>query len=413
MVYAVIAILTVALHIHLICTQTVDVRCTVQFCKDKINQTPCQELPAGCRDSSGTMSGIMMPEPSTCNCCDYCIPYLKEGDDCVVDGQGQPLYKAVCGPGLRCFKKDDSATCVPLDTNCTKEQRDYDEAWEKGTLGFTQVRTLCDEKGDYLSPHCIGASICYCVNSEGERIFGEKVFSSPGVQMTMTCECSLAAWRAEKLAKEMEIYSQPIHCLEDGSYDPLQCDDSNWCRCLQAGSNIPGPDRAHEIEIKDKLKCFDPNIHQDGKYARKCEVEALKIKQTVENLLSEDIIPVGLRLPACQYDGRYSRVMINDTWKVCVDPDGNTIDSYEVLRNDPLSDGMDCNCARTSFLLKRAGQTELPTCCCNGNFREMQCRRGFCYCVDRNGNQQGKELEEAMKNELPCSDPCSNCMKPE
>jgi hypothetical protein len=67
--------------------------------------------------------------------------------------------------------------------------------------------------------------------------------------------CSLAAWRAEKLAKEMEIYSQPIHCLEDGSYDPLQCDDSNWCRCLQAGSNIPGPDRAHEIEIKDKLEC--------------------------------------------------------------------------------------------------------------------------------------------------------------
>ena len=29
--------------------------------------------------------------------------------------------------------------------------------------------------------------------------------------------------------------------------------------------------------------------------------------------------------------------------KVCVDPDGNTIDSYEVLRSDPLSDGMDCS----------------------------------------------------------------------
>lgn len=33
MVYAVIAILTVALHIHLICSQTVDVRCTEEFCK--------------------------------------------------------------------------------------------------------------------------------------------------------------------------------------------------------------------------------------------------------------------------------------------------------------------------------------------------------------------------------------------
>ena len=33
MVYAVIAILTVALHINLICTETVDVRCTEEFCK--------------------------------------------------------------------------------------------------------------------------------------------------------------------------------------------------------------------------------------------------------------------------------------------------------------------------------------------------------------------------------------------
>jgi len=68
-------------------------------------------------------------------------------------------------------------------------------------------------------------------------------------------ECSLAAWRAEKLAKEMGIYSQPIHCLEDGSYDPLQCDESNLCSCLQTGSNIPGSDRVPEIDIKDKLTC--------------------------------------------------------------------------------------------------------------------------------------------------------------
>jgi hypothetical protein len=50
-----------------------------------------------------------------------------------------------------------------------------------------------------------------------------------------------------------------------------------------------------------------------GKYLRKCEEEALKIKQIREDLLSEGIIPVGLRFPDCQYDGRYSRVMINDT----------------------------------------------------------------------------------------------------
>jgi hypothetical protein len=69
-------------------------------------------------------------------------------------------------------------------------------------------------------------------------------------------ECSLAAWKAEQLATEMELYSQPIHCLEDGSYDPLQCDDTNWCRCLQTGSNVPDSDRVFEINIKkDNPKC--------------------------------------------------------------------------------------------------------------------------------------------------------------
>lgn len=68
-------------------------------------------------------------------------------------------------------------------------------------------------------------------------------------------ECSLAAWRAEKLAKEMGIYSQLAHCLEDGSYDPLQCDESDLCTCLQIGSNIPGSVRVPEIDIKSKLQC--------------------------------------------------------------------------------------------------------------------------------------------------------------
>ena len=67
------------------------------------------------------------------------------------------------------------------------------------------------------------------------------------------------------------------------------------------------------------------------------------------------------------------------------------------------------DCARTSFLLKRAGQAELPTCCSNGNFSRMQCRRGLCYCVDCNGNQKGMELDEARKDELNCDDSCSIC----
>lgn len=71
------------------------------------------------------------------------------------------------------------------------------------------------------------------------------------------------------------------------------------------------------------------------------------------------------------------------------------------------------DCARTRFLLKREGQTELPTCCENGNFRGLQCHREVCYCVDCNGNQQGMEVVEEMKGELKCAEPCSICMKRE
>jgi hypothetical protein len=64
------------------------------------------------------------------------------------------------------------------------------------------------------------------------------------------------------------------------------------------------------------------------------------------------------------------------------------------------------DCARTRFLLEREGVTELPTCCDNGNFREKQCRRGLCYCVDCNGNQVEKE-----SNNSQCGDSCSVCGK--
>ena len=49
--------------------------------------------------------------------------------------------------------------CVTVVSECTIEQREYDEALKNGSLGFTQVRPMCDGKGDYLPAHCIGSSV--------------------------------------------------------------------------------------------------------------------------------------------------------------------------------------------------------------------------------------------------------------
>lgn len=47
-----------------------------------------------------------------------------------------------------------------------------------------------------------------------------------------------------------------------------------------------------------------------------------------------------------------------------------------------------------------------PTCEVNGNYSPIQCRRGVCRCVNKDGNQvckkPGCEVREADKDTLKC-----------
>lgn len=51
---------------------------------------------------------------------------------------------------------------------------------------------------------------------------------------------------------------------------------------------------------------------------------------------------------------------------------------------------------------------EKPECCRNGNYNRMQCRRGWCRCVDQDGVQVIKEVEYHKRHELRCFD--SQCL---
>ena len=67
------------------------------------------------------------------------------------------------------------------------------------------------------------------------------------------------------------------------------------------------------------------------------------------------------------------------------------------------------DCARTRWLLNKAGVVELPKCCSNGNYEAWQCRRNECYCIDKNGDQCGMEVSETDVSKLKCyneGDPC-------
>lgn len=60
-------------------------------------------------------------------------------------------------------------------------------------------------------------------------------------------------------------------------------------------------------------------------------------------------------------------------------------------------------CARTYKLLKKSNSAvTIPFCCKNGNWSQLQCRRGNCYCVDEDGFQTVKEVSEANIEKLPC-----------
>lgn len=63
---------------------------------------------------------------------------------------------------------------------------------------------------------------------------------------------------------------------------------------------------------------------------------------------------------------------------------------------------LDCARARTII-----NEYEKPSCCSNGNYECIQCRKGLCRCVDTNGLQTVKEVDISEKNTLKCKN-CQN-----
>uniref|UniRef100_A0A182J2H6 Uncharacterized protein n=1 Tax=Anopheles atroparvus TaxID=41427 RepID=A0A182J2H6_ANOAO len=90
-------------------------------------------------------------------------------------------------------------------------------------------RPTCDGDGNYQSVRCIPGQTCFCVDEEGNRIFGEAV-NTANIQISMRCECSRLAVKARKLLNSQ----YPVltsRCDSKGSFDQLQCVD-DMCVCV-------------------------------------------------------------------------------------------------------------------------------------------------------------------------------------
>ncbi|CAH0404298.1 unnamed protein product [Chilo suppressalis] len=393
-----------------------DILCDAEFCPKFIEEQGCSNTSPNCGINNATHSGLSLPSPTLCNCCDFCLPLIGEGEHCSVGGPGLGTTIGRCGHGLTCVRSDDGNICKRMDTPCHRAQDDYDLRHSKGETGALEERPSCDGKGMYASFSCVPTQTCFCQSEEGKRIFGEVLYSGQSVKNVMHCGCSRFHEKITKSLRDSARY--PIigpRCTADGNYNPIQCIDK-VCNCVDrvTGEIIEGTEgRRRRIDLDEQpltdLECYDPQYDlfpqqsvgtPPFNYTTPC---LNNIQARVELVRESEELGYNVNhasdWPVCLPDGTFGRVTLTrNRSRICVDERGRQIEDYEAFGNTDEYDSMDCKCAQTSLLM--TSSTERPVCCKNGNFRRIQCRRGVCRCVDSDGRQMGREAADVTR--LPC-----------
>ncbi|CAG7816425.1 unnamed protein product [Allacma fusca] len=358
--------------------------CDETFCIDQHLNTPCPTK-RNCT-TQGTRTYLT---PEKCNCCEgtFCIEYMEEGTGCETDATN-PAFVDLCGPQLACDPT--TRKCGPLSTTqCMKERLLYDQNFKKGTVGTAQFKPQCDAVGRYSNRQCLPGSVCFCVNTVGKRIFGVGLVTTP-----TNCKC---ARDIDNLRNTNALKGNVPRCLPNGDYDELQCVGRD-CWCLFK------PNDKKKLNDISNLSCFKKALHptKPTPYLRECEYARNKIE--VEHLQAKNETRVTLvpDYPKCDPDGYFSAVQSRNDKLICADHLGNQIGYYEISKNSPRANRVDCYCARVEQLMENNVNGK-PVCCKHGNFRKWQCSGSLCYCVDRDGKQvitPGSNYNEVHKDDL-------------
>ncbi|KPJ10981.1 hypothetical protein RR48_10161 [Papilio machaon] len=386
--------------------------CEEGFCRNHRFKEGCSTPAHECRINNATHTGLWLPSPTICNCCEYCLPFYGKESHCSAGGPGTGVTVGRCGHGLTCDPQQ--LTCVRMSSKCHTAQDEYDARHLRGETGALEQRPLCDGKGNYAAFHCVPAHTCFCQSEDGERIFGERLNLGATTMQNMHCGCSRFNYKIRKsISPGVRFPVIGPRCTADGNFHPVQC-IGRTCYCV---NRITGKIRDEKsINLNQdpisKLPCYNAELdlfpnQSEGKppynYTTPCyehmQAKIDIIKQAEENGFITDFFTT---VSECMPDGTYGRVLktTNGT-KICVDDRGHKIEDYEAEPNTENYENMDCKCAKTSFLM--AQSNERPICCKNGNFRKIQCRRGQCRCVDSDGRQIGRESADVTT--LSCYNP--------
>ncbi|XP_063631526.1 uncharacterized protein LOC134802761 [Cydia splendana] len=384
--------------------------CEDGYCRTYGFDVGCTAAAQHCSINNATHSGIWLLSPTTCNCCDYCLPFIVEGDHCSLGGPGTGTTVGRCGDGLTCVAEQDGNFCRRMESDCHTAQDEYDARYESGQIGSLEQRPACDGKGRYQHFHCVPTQTCFCQSDEGERLFGEVLHQGAVTERNMHCGCSRLHDQIKKsISPGVKLPVIGLRCTSDGNFNPVQC-LNNDCYCVdEITGAIKGDEKVNlETEPISELSCYDESLDlfpsntgtPPYNYTSPCleemEERIAFLEESERDGFNVDFFS---SIPECLPDATYGRVVrtFNGS-KVCVDERGQPIEGYEAMPGTTEYEEMNCNCALTTLLM--ASVSEKPVCCSNGNFRHIQCRRGACRCVDGDGRQVGVESTDVA--ELSC-----------
>lgn len=345
--------------------------CSDTYCNNvKCTQTDCQ-------------GGRLVKNATKCGCCHICITPLELGEKCDMKIYAK-LSLEECGPGLKCIE----GKCAPMNENCAKEQREYDKKYGNVELTTAPPRPRCDNFGDFEPVQCKKGRICYCVDKNGNRIFGMAPYWQ---RDQIHCNCSI---EYEKFKDRLEDVTYFLRCKANGNYDDFQCTDDT-CYC------IDGKEVAPKDSIVAGLKCFVEGEH-DPEFSTPCFKLLKSIKQKIQNYSINYDSVIGYDLPECDVDGSFAPVQCKKDKCFCVTKEGHPIkrdpfigESITVeIPRDFEGRKNSCRCLREKELLAKSENSDQVDehfkkykCDKYGNYERMQCIDSMCYCVNEMGFQ--------------------------
>ncbi|KAG0725330.1 Equistatin [Chionoecetes opilio] len=262
-------------------------------------------------------------------CCGACVAFRQNGKSCT--GSIDPMYddgytrdapvpradlraslyntsdsdnvvqSSWCDYSLDCFK----GTCGKDSTvkTCASMLDHYLEDSETFKLYKDDYRwkPVCTSDGNFDAKQCKGPleqQRCVCVDPDGQRLFGAAFTEQEELFNTMNCKCSRQAWEMKQAGQASVTH----HCLENGNFEPLQCDDG-WCYCVDAQTAEYYGFRLPETAMH-MLPCYNKSLAGET-YLRRCDSEVHAHAELMQAMADS-----GVRgfesLTTCDQDGSYT-----------------------------------------------------------------------------------------------------------